>query len=309
MNRIVAFLSMLIICLFQANAWDVFLPSKNGDYTRVKMPDSVDTLNDLYEHLGYGPLRHYSYIVSDNEDVDMVLFKAFSSDIIAVIPTQNNVAESLSKTTLNVALKDFDYVDEFSAYNRHSNLQKAIDNKSYDKSFFCDVLHIPLQSVANTNTITDRKHDLIYTFDKDGILIGFSSISGLRRSAQEAKEVSPNFFNEMSTYVKGFWTDDKNEYLNEINAQIEAFYSLPGGWTNKYLDVVHIRGNVYNFIILDFILNDRKLNLSDFKKYTHNNYRLISTKQTPVGKILTYRYMDINFLYDGDGEFIEWNLD
>lgn len=297
---------IIIICILSVcadcNAWNIFVPD-GGAFKQIAIPDSARSLNGVSAFLNYPDPKYYSYFGGENsnESIFAVCFKSFSSELLYV--ATDDAITSISKRDVMIYLKDFDYGYEFDAYNRESSLDEAIEAGSLDKEFFCEVLKIPR---TNGNTIRDTKHGYVYTFDDNGILISWKSLDGLSTWAKEYKETYPEFYNAIYNYAKTYWGTNKAEIINEVNAQLDGFSHLPGGWGNEYLDIFHIQGEyVYNFAILSAIINKKQISLPQFKKLTHNKCVYVSTKTTPVGKIIKYRYKNVIFLFDDENNLID----
>ncbi len=305
MNKVVLFSLLVAIISLNSSAWNIFVP--NGDvYEQIEVPDSVKSINDIGKYLGYDSPKYYVYggdWKQDNRPIQYVLFKSLSSDILAVLCLDKTT--SLTAKDLNVFLKDYDYVDVYSSTSREMDLEKAVQNKSFSKKFICEVLHLPYISYAVKNKITDSKNGYIYTFE-NGILVSWETSDGLNKWARSFKEKNPAWYDAMCDYARQYWgADNKSAILEEVNTQFDAFANLPDGWHNKYLDLFHLQGEyVYNFAVLAMTLRKYELNLTQFKKLTHDNCILVSTKTTPAGKILKYKYKMLVYLFDGDGDYI-----
>lgn len=307
-NLFAVFAIGFVLCTaLPLQAEKIFTPTKEGIFKAVDMPDDIlCSANNIGEFCGYPNPKFYSYDVEIEEgEYVTILFKAFSTDIIAVHLPYDADSDILPRKTLNVWLKDFDYAKEFDPYNRKETLNEAIEEGSFNKEFMCEVLHLPYSSYAQSNTITDKKHGYKYKFNSDGILESYTSVDGLDYRVKDTKETNPKMFAEWDNYLRQYWGKNQKGYVDEFNAQMKAFWEIPEGMQNIYLELVAIRGDyVYNFFVLDMVLNARDETLANFKKYTHGGAKLISARNTPVGKILTYRYKHLDLLFDGDGAYI-----
>lgn len=188
--------------------------------------------------MGYESGKHYIYLNTDYKDIDCIIFKVFSEDIIAVLSDYSG--STLPKRIINRYLVDYNYFVEYNAYFWESDLDNAINNRLYSKEFMREVLHLPFKQYKTQNIILDKKHSYKYTFDDDNILIFYETSNGLSRYAKEFQHVNPAFYNEMSTYIRSYWGQNNSGYIKELNMQFEAFYHLSNGWKNEFLDLFYI---------------------------------------------------------------------
>lgn len=284
----------------------IFVPTTEEKYREIKLPaESGGSINDIGNFLGYSPDQHYTYlgILAGFPDLTCIIFKKFSKSIIAVIVSDK--VDVLTQKDVDKFLSKFDYNTEYSTFSRESDLDEAIINKSFSKDFFCDVLNMPFESVKGEDSIHDLLNGYVYFFEND-ILVGYQPIENCSGWVKEFKERHPHFFEALKEYAESYWGNNEEKVHYEIEGQINSFVNIPKGMENELLREFHLSGNlVYNFRIVDTILSQKPISLYDFLLFTHNEARLINTRESIIGKIYTYIYKNRFFQFSEEGNFIK----
>lgn len=142
-NIIIIFLLTIVnVFTMQADNYGVFIPDA-GEFKWLNIPDSIDTIDKISTYLGYESGKHYIYLNTDYKDIDCIIFKVFSEDIIAVLSDYSG--STLPKRIINRYLVDYNYFVEYNAYFWESDLDNAINNRLYSKEFMREVLHLPFK--------------------------------------------------------------------------------------------------------------------------------------------------------------------
>lgn len=286
----------------------VYVPSKNGDYKEVELPeDNNGSFDSIGEFLGYTPDKTYCYygFLSGTEDFDAILFKKLSKSIIGIISRKSY--KNLKQDDVNRFMKDFDYNFTYGSISREEDLEDAIKNGTYSKEFICDVLDLPYEDFKDIDILTDLLNGFNYKFE-NGVLVGYNTLEGVEGYAKQFKEENPQFFQEVYDFAKENWGDDEEKVLYYVNGQLNSFAKIGGGFRNEILPLFHIEGDyVYNFKILDVISNNQNISLDDFLFFTNGDARLINERESSIGTIYTYVYKNIFFMFTEDGTFIKFD--
>ncbi len=200
--------------------------------------------------IGYIPAKlgylDDEWYVWTNENIDAVVFKAFTQTPICVLINAENKSNQLNEKEYEKLISDFNYNNEF-------NVERAVRGK-IRQTFMEEALH----QTATDNCIVDDTSQFKYVF-KDGYLINAESLDGLVGLARRFKGT------DIFRIIQKNALDKHNDTilaLKEVNFQ---FYCLermaPEHFRLAYNDVYD-----YNIALVWFSLYGvaNKAKLSEF---------------------------------------------
>lgn len=127
MKRTLLLLFVLMICAKCFAAWNVFVPTSDG-FEPLEMENDDLSLIGIAALLGYNSDQFYFYNSSTDSDIDMVVFKIFTDDIMFVCCNEN--VKELTNRDIDVYLSEFDFKKEYGSYDQEYSLTKGIEHKS-----------------------------------------------------------------------------------------------------------------------------------------------------------------------------------
>lgn len=261
----------------------VYEPNGYGDFKKSNLTSEDKSLNDIVSEYGY---QAGLYWVWSSENLKTtILFKILSTDIICIL-TQEYADDVMpvSWITKYLSAQNFDYDNEYSAYQREKDLDDGIKQKILSLSFIEGTIHVK----AENNTITDLKNGYIYTFE-NGYMVDYQSYDGLNKWAKEMKGtkifeiVKENAIKHNSREV---------DILKEINIQFDYLSRI----SIDYLPLARSERYNYNYALLYIDLYKPQISLNEFMEIVHHKAEAI--KVTPTQTILFYNsnsyYFDRN---------------
>lgn len=290
-------LLLLFLCFFvtlqSMAALKVFVPKGKGFVLRESTEGS---LNDIGKSLGYNLEQYYNYTKYEGSDIFSIFFKIFTQEIIAVVCEEQ--VTGLTIQDVNSFLDDFNYLKEFSPYERESILNTAIKNKTLSFNYMLEVLKVPKQ---DDNTIISKEYGLKFDF-KDGVLVSFSVVDGLNRWSREMKEQNRDFFNLYYQKAEEYWGEDQEKIAISINTQTTAFSEkIPNGFSNEHISEFKDGNGFINFKMLAVTYYNDDITLREFKDINYGKYRFVK-KMTKDGKDYFIYLADTSYcLFDKNG--------
>lgn len=299
MKRILIVIITILFCSTSIMA--NYFVKRDGKYILTDWGDI--SANDAAKKMGLDTNMFYFYFgdTKNKSDIDGILFKSFSTEILCV-STNNNVKE-IRQQDIDLFLANFDYNKEYSVYDIESDLKEGIEKQNFSISFIADAMNIKYNPASrDTILINERlKYNLYF---KNGFLYKYESSDGFNRSAKEMKTQDPDYFEKMTTYAKEYWKDDKVNIINELNTQVEALYSMPDGFRNEHLSDFLIRDNLYNFKMLNVLYYKDNVTLREFKDVCHGDVQYIDSKENKGFTIYFYIYKSGIYGFSEDGKLV-----
>ena len=219
-----------------ANA-KTFIP-KDDSFERLEL-DTI-SFDKTSEHFGYHPdqLRLYS----DYQDFSFVWigYKIFTDEIIHI------AARHEALTSEIVERYTVDYSAKYDSADVEDILDRGIENESLTSEYLSDVLK--LGKVDPNGSVVSAFIGYELTF-LDGKLIGYSATDGLNKWAKLIKKTNPKLF---SSYVIAIRKRGGTEEMvrEEINAQCDAFATIPQGLLNPLIDHYRSTDGTIDFVKL-----------------------------------------------------------
>lgn len=273
----------------------------DGSFIEHPLKNPNCSINEAGESTLYPGIKSYVYVNFDklNSDIIAVYFKSFTKDIIAVLT--NGYKPTVSETELAEYLCDFNYNDHIFGFDIEKTLEEAIHERSIYFEFMCETLN---SYISVSNKIIDTFNGYIYEFDKDNILVSYTSSTGQNKWSKYFENLNPELLRSMFQYAIDFWGEDIDSINNEVNLQCNSLANIPHALHNPLTPYFSLENGIINFAIINLIINGNGLNIEEFLNLTRDGVSI--TEITP--KTITFKYHLVEFKFMRSGEFVAYNL-
>lgn len=279
----------------------VFVPTLDG-FKEYTGPIERGSFNDVTESMGYHIDQIEIYYDFDSRYKSLIHGVAFEvfSDNIAFVLTKDTV-RNLSRVIVNRYLKKFSLSKVFDSYNVENILERGIENRSLSTDFLTKVLLIRNSQENGIFHIDSIGHYLIFS---GGYLSDYVSSDGLNKWAKDWKESNPSLLNRYVEDSRKWWGNDQFKMVeSEINAQADAFASIPGGWRNEFIDLHRTPANTVNFVMLQVCHHSKPISLDKFKEINYGRCKEFDTNLT--SNFTRYQVGRIIYTFSLDGQLVE----
>jgi hypothetical protein len=206
----------------------------------VKIDLGPSSFNETCEHLGFHPDQLYNY--SDYNDLSFywVAYKIFTDEIVHVATTHDQLtADLIRRYTAK-------YSSNYEAGDIEDIFERGISNRSLTADYLASVLRLGHIDPNGTAVAPSIGYKLEFM---DGQLAGFQPSDGLNQWARMIRESNPKLF---SNYVTNMRKRGLREevIVEEINAQGDAFATIPQGLLNPYIRLYTSPDGTIDFVAL-----------------------------------------------------------
>ena len=177
-------------------------------------------------------------------------------------------------------------------------MDSGIKNRSLDVTFLSRVLNI---EDSSPNGVFYVERIDLYLYFLNGNLVDYQSSSGLNEWAKVWKSINPSVLEDYQKWAQTYKGNDMSSVIEEINAQAEAWASVPEGWHNKYVKLHSTKLNTVNFVMLMVCHYGKPITLDYFLKINLGRYKMIESKsgvkKFKVDRFI-YEFNDQGYLLD-----------
>jgi len=285
---------------------------QNDLWIKFEDVDEGCSTNDCLQALGYYHNQFYSFTNYNmpyeyghyNDNILMVCLKVMSEDIICVIASPGR--QTLTNEEVTEYMQDFDFAHDYSRYSLESDLDCAIVEHNYSIQFVADALGLSFSPDDKMLHSSRLKYN--FFFD-GGFLVGYEISDGYNREAHEMKDQGSWVYDLIEKHSINYHGKDDEAAIREINIQAKAYYKLPGGIKNDYLDSFKNSDGSYNFMMLLVAMyqeteHESIINYSDCKCICHQELKYDGTIDVGLDKLLNYKYRDYVISFDDKGKFL-----
>lgn len=216
---------------------NTFVP-KDGGF--VKLDVGAMSFNDTAEHLGYHPNQLRMFSNYDDPSFYWVAYKIFTKEIVHIATSHDVLTPTL------VQQYAVDYKAKYDSGDIEDILEEGIANGSLTSGYLSEVLQLGTIDPNGSAVSQLIGYELVFM---DGKLIGYNANDGFNKWGKLIKESNPKLF---SSYVVAIRKRGGTEEMvrEEINAQGNAFASIPQGLLNPYIDRYRSSDGTIDFIKL-----------------------------------------------------------
>ena len=288
----------------------IFVKQNNNWVIKDINPENT-SINGYMEALGYDTNQFYMYTdyeqsygsEKEPDSITCVCLKVMSEEIICVL-TEPNRAE-LQDIDVQIYMAGFDYSIAYGLYSMESDLDEAIQRHNYSIQFVADALGVPYK--PTDKELFSSKFNYFFYFE-NGYLVGYEIADGYNREARELKDMGSWLFTAMEEHAEHFHGVSSDASRREINIQAKAFYGLPAGMENPYLEEYKNKDGSYNFMMLLVTKYqgeeyEQAINYDDCKCICHNELIFEDVEEQGFDKLLKYRYRNYVLSFDEKGSF------
>lgn len=285
---------------------------QNGQWTAKSEVNENASTNDQLLSLGYEHNQFYSYTNynmphdydKNADNILSVCLKVMTEDIICVMA--NDGRKSLTDAEVSNYMRDFDFKFEYSLYSMESDLDSAIAERNFSIQFVADALGIPYS--PNDKILHSSRFNYDFFFER-GYLTGYKISDSYNREAHEMKDSIPWMYKAIESHAFNFHGANTDAGVNEINIQAHAYYNLPGGVRNQFLEEFKNTDGSYNYkMLLVAKYKDTEyeqgINYEDCKCICHQELKFEQKAEEGLDKVLIYRYRDYTLTFDEKGQFL-----
>ena len=286
----------------------VFVRQGNQWVVSQKINES-GSINDYLQSLGYDHNQFYSYMNfeqpydydNNSDSIQCVCLKVMTDHIICVITNPGRTI--LSDADVNYYMKDFDFSREYSLYSLESDLDSAISEHNYSIKFVADALGIPYSPQDNILYSSALKYNFIFD---NGFLVDYEIADGFNREAHELKDNGSWVYQSIESHARNYYGTNDIDIVNEINIQANAFYNLPNGVNNQYLqDFINPDGS-YNYKMLlvaryQGSQYEQGISYKECKCVCHDELKFEGNSEEGLDTLASYRYRDYLLSFDDRG--------
>ncbi|MBR2192558.1 MAG: hypothetical protein IJ910_04510 [Bacteroidaceae bacterium] len=266
------------------------------------------SINDYLQSLGYDHNQFYSYMnynqpydFDNSDSINCVCLKVMTDHIICVITNPGRTV--LLDSEVRHYMKDFNFTQAYSLYSLESDLDSAIKEHNYTIQFVADTLGIeysPQDSVLYSSRL---KYNFIF---ENGFLVDYEIADGFNREARDLKENASWIYQSIETHAQNYHGTNNSDVIKEINIQANAFYNLPNGINNQYLQDFMNPDGSYNFKMLLVTKYQgteygQGLSYEECKCICHNELKFEGNSEEGLDTLATYRYRDYLMSFDNRG--------
>jgi len=280
----------------------VYKPSKNlmavfikkgKSFERVSAEIEKLSINDITEKSGYNKDELYVFFCDANSTINTISLEIFTNNIVFITVKEDYLDENEVKRFL----KDFSFKEIYNSYEVDSILSAGIYNRSLTITYLARVLNI---IAPDDNGLFFIELLGLNLFFIDGVLTDFQTSDGLSKWAKDWRELNPKMFKEYENTAKLFWGNNLSMIIKEINAQADAYASIPHGFKNEFIPLHRTQFGNINFFMLNICHYKKTVDLDVFLEINHGRYRellprfensVIQVKQYIVDKF-TYEFID-----------------
>jgi hypothetical protein len=200
-------------------------------------------------------------------------------------------------------MKDFDFSREYSLYSLESDLDSAITEHNYSIKFVADALGIPYSPQDNILYSSALKYNFIFD---NGFLVDYEIADDFNREAHELKDNGSWIYQSIESHARNYYGSNDKEIIKEINIQANAFYNLPNGVNNHYLQNFMNSDESYNYKMLLVTKYQgseygQGLSYEDCKCICHDELTFEGNSKEGLDTLTTYRYRDYLLSFDNRG--------
>lgn len=257
----------------QDNNCNVFV--KIGRSYRLKYTLQDSSIEDVANKLGYTWNLYDFHSDSESNDIQCILFKKFSTDIIGII-TKGNVIKVYQRDVKRFVKRYESILKVLGSYLIENSLNQGIEDKNYSLPFLAERMEIDCDtSIENGIFISEKfKYKL---FILNGVLVRYESSDGYNVNAKNMQTRNPECFNELYSYAKAYWKDDDDSIKKEVNAHCDACARMND---NHYEHVSEFLDNgIINFKMLMVFYANESIDLQEFENINHGNITYLSSKE------------------------------
>lgn len=273
----------------------VFVPTSKNTY-EIKASLCEGSINSICDSLGYNTSMFYIYFTPKRKsDIVAVCYKIFTEDIICVI-TLDNVAV-LTSQDVDQFLKDFNFKNIFSPWEREDYLNKGIKKKTLSYSFLSSVLDLKNDTIQGCCFVSEKFGYKLYF--KDKFLCRWESLDGLNRTAKQWKESNPDYYELCYNKALAYWNNDSLRAIKDVNMQARSSDLYPDNIL-KFVDYFKDDGFTnYKMLLVTFHIS--ATTLRDFKDNTYGDYNFLGIVVNSKRELYEYRYKIFNFYFTKSG--------
>ncbi|WP_412983937.1 hypothetical protein [Pontimicrobium sp. IMCC45349] len=296
-------LKLLITLLFcginsYASGVRVFIPTEKG-YEQVEIKLEVMSANNILNFLGYNKEEFYTYSnYTSSNHIFSIEFKSFTSEIICI--STDDTIDSITQKDIDNYLVNYSFKDVFGAYEIEYTLKNGVKHKTLSQEFLSEIFN---KSLSDSNSFIALEIGYELHFE-NGFLSSYNSSDGLNKWAKSWKNEIPEryrkYYNEASRYQT-----NETDILKELNAQADAFASIPNGVYNEYIKFHTNDSGIVNYKMLFVAHYNKTMNLDEFKLINKGRYELSNEFNDQNNyKRTTYRVNKGLYTFDEKGQLI-----
>lgn len=294
---------LIVILLFcgiksYASGIKIFVPINNG-YEEVEIKVETKSANNICKFLGFNKEQFYTYSAySSKNHIYEIAFKSFTDKIIYV--ATDDTINSLTQKDIDNYLVNYNLKDEFSSYDIERTLEDGVKNKSLSKEFLSNVFNKAL-SDNNSFIALEIGYELHF---ENGFLSSYNSSDGLNKWAKGWKNTMPERYHKYYNEASRYQTKEK-DILYELNAQADAFASIPNGVYNEYIKFHTNDSGIVNYKMLLVAHYNQPMDIDEFKLINRGRYELSNEFSDQDNyKRTTYRVNKGLYTFDEKGKLI-----